>query len=175
MPTISTFSGQVVSLENPRPEQIHIADIARGLARQARFAGQTTHFYSVAQHSVLASRMCSQFPLAALLHDATEAYISDIPRPVKSLSPAIKEIEARLFLAIAQRFDIESTIPTEVADVDDQLLVTEHRDLQPNGPAWDLLAWPPPTEQLIVPWPACQAEAAFLKRFRDLTQGKSGK
>ena len=88
MPAISTRSGRRLYLQNPNAGQIHIDDIAHGLAHQCRFNGQTNKFYSVAQHSVMvASILPPELRLAGLLHDAAEAYLGDSVQPLKELLP----------------------------------------------------------------------------------------
>ena len=99
MTWIETFSGQKVSFPFPEPESIKIHDIAHGLAHICRFSGQCSRFYSVAQHSLnmaieLNKRGCGpRLLLLGLLHDASEAYIGDMPSPLKRLIPAYREIE----------------------------------------------------------------------------------
>jgi len=86
VPAVSTKSGRRVALLNPSPSQIVIGDIAHGLAHQCRFNGQTSKFYSVAQHSVLvASILPRELRLAGLLHDASETYLGDVVQPLKEL------------------------------------------------------------------------------------------
>lgn len=96
---LQTFSGIAFDLDPPNPEQVRLLDIAHGLAFQCRFAGQTSKFYSIAQHSVLVSEIVqkavaalpdrlpaavvAEYALLALLHDAGEAYTCDVPHPVK--------------------------------------------------------------------------------------------
>jgi len=88
VPAVSTKSGRRVALLNPSPSQIVIGDIAHGLAHQCRFNGQTSKFYSVAQHSVLvASILPRELRLAGLLHDASETYLGDVVQPLKELLP----------------------------------------------------------------------------------------
>src|SRR6185436_20560217 len=94
---LQTASGQVIDLLNPDPRSINIGDIAHGLSHMCRFSGQTMIFYSVADHSLLAAlyalRRSPQDQLLALLHDATEAYICDMPSPVKYHCRKYKQIE----------------------------------------------------------------------------------
>jgi len=76
---IQTYSGKRIDFENPDPDQIDIVDIAHGLSNLCRFSGQSKYFYSVAQHSFYVSLVCKENKLQALLHDATEAYMADVP------------------------------------------------------------------------------------------------
>ena len=84
---IQTMSGVIFYPLDPRPEEIRIEDIAHALSHQCRFAGHCREFYSVAEHSVRVSRELPQeFMLWGLLHDASEAYLVDLPRPIKRWS-----------------------------------------------------------------------------------------
>src|SRR3954471_2936273 len=103
--SILTNSGKLAWPMDPRPEDIDILDIAQGLSNQCRFNGQIKTFYSVAQHSVLVTRMVSsENQLAALLHDASEAYLPDLTSPVKRQIPEFVEAENRLMEVIADVF-----------------------------------------------------------------------
>lgn len=146
-PAAWTGSGFLHILD-PRPEEIHLADIARGLSRIARFNGHTTVFYSVAQHSILCEWIARDRGLGvelqrlALMHDATEAYIGDLIRPVKQALPRYQEIEAGIWRAIAARFRLPAEIPAEIKAIDNAALATEKRDLCPGSPSWPGLPAP---------------------------------
>jgi hypothetical protein len=102
--------------------------------------------------------------LWGLLHDAAEAYLSDVPRPVKASLPAFVEMEARLLREIAEVFGLVWPMPPAVRWADDVLLATEARDLVAPPPAsWGLTERP--LEDLIVPLGPEAAERAFLDRF----------
>lgn len=164
---IQTRSGRALDLEDPQPDQIEILDISWGLARCARFAGQTVGevAYSVAQHCVLASRLVEpKHAVAALMHDASEAYLGDVAAPLKSLLPDYRRVEARLMAAIAARFGFAHPLPAEVKRVDLLLLATEKRDLMaPEPKRW--LPLPPPLPESIEVWPVRQAHDEFIARF----------
>ena len=98
---IGTFSGLRFWPLDPNPEKILIADIAHALAHQCRFGGHASKFYSVAEHSVHVSKLClPEHALWGLLHDASEAYLVDLPRPLKLLPEfaPYREAERRLQL-----------------------------------------------------------------------------
>ncbi|MCG3178618.1 MAG: hypothetical protein BIFFINMI_00946 [Phycisphaerae bacterium] len=180
-PWIQTFNGRQVFPLAPDPDQIDIHDIAHALANLCRFTGHTRQFYSVAQHSVLVARECPPESQAwGLLHDAAEAYINDIARPIKqrtcieTLSGAIRwidEIEHAVMGAVARRFNLPWPMPEGCMDavkhVDTRLLLTEKRDLMSAEPAgWDVegdpfLGWH------IDPWPPQRAEREFLRAALD--------
>jgi len=138
---IQTYSGKKIYPLNPNPHDICIEDIGHALSNICRFTGHCTEFYSVAQHSVYVSSMVSEEnALWGLLHDASEAYICDIARPVKT-SPSFefyREAEKRLMGAIACRFGLSGKQPEEVTAMDNVLLVTEARDLGLLTKDWEL-------------------------------------
>lgn len=129
-PWIQTRSNQILNYINPDPGTIDIDDIAVALSRTARFGGHTTSFYSVAQHSFLAS-LCSAddtVALYALLHDAHEAYTGDIPAPLKILLPGIEDIEKRIQSAIYVAIGIpepDQDVSIEVKNIDGYMLSIE--------------------------------------------------
>jgi hypothetical protein len=108
----------------PEPEQIDIRDIAYGLSGAMRFAGHTSRPISVAEHSLYVLQMAKDMgadPLVcfqALMHDATEAYISDIPSWVKVQIPALKELERRVWVSICKRFNLPIQMDSVVKDAD---------------------------------------------------------
>src|SRR3954465_1994545 len=125
-PHLQTVSGRFVNPFDPDPDQLDIGDIARALANVCRFGGHCRSFYSVAQHSVIVSELVEQRGgdvedvFAALMHDASEAYLGDMPHPIKhrsSLGAAFKQAEAHLERVIAARFNIKRDVP-EIKKVD---------------------------------------------------------
>lgn len=128
-PWVLTHTGLQFTFMNPHPGIIDIRDIAQGLSRQARWAGQTRTVYgvSVAEHSVLMARAAPRLlKLAVLLHDASEAYINDIPSGVKRECPDYRYIESRIMDAVWSRFEIERE------QFDDPLIKTLDRRIQIN-------------------------------------------
>src|SRR6202042_2288183 len=126
----------------PDPAQWDAGDIARALANQCRFGGHSRVFYSVAQHCVIVSRAVEERGgdvedvLAALMHDAGEAYLGDMPHPIKhrsELGAAFRDAEARLEQASRDRFKRKPNVP-EVKTVDRALLATERRAF--SAEAW---------------------------------------
>lgn len=127
---IRTVSGKYVNVFEPTAEMIDIEDIAHALSHQCRFGGHLPEFYSVAQHSVLCAKYVpEQFQLAALMHDASEAYLLDIPRPIKQRLTNYKEIENKLMLLIAEVFGFEWPMSPGVAAVDEVMLKHEWDEL----------------------------------------------
>lgn len=168
---IQTRSGRRFSPLDPDPAAIDVADIAHSLALQCRFNGHCRVFYSVADHCVRVSRVVPpEHALWGLLHDAAEAYLGDLPRPIKVQLPAYRAAEDRLMEFIARHFGLPWPMPAPVHEADNVLLVTEQRDLMGPAPAsWGLVATPLP--ERIEPLGPEAAEAAFLARFAELTDG----
>lgn len=133
---IQTYTGRAFYLLDPRPNDVCIEDIAHGLSNLCRFAGQTRRFYSVAEHSYRVARLVPpEHKLTALLHDAAEAYIVDLPRPLKLALPNYRVIEQRVEAAIGKRFGIDLvTLPRAVKQADVTMLATERRDLMAPSP-----------------------------------------
>jgi hypothetical protein len=122
---ISTYTGKYIDTRDPQPDQICIEDIAHQLSMQPRFGGKLKKYYCVAQHSLeCALRVSPENSIAALLHDASEAYICDMPSPIKSELPQYYEIEARLMKAISEKFGFKLNVP-EVKEVDKFMLELE--------------------------------------------------
>ena len=168
---IATYTGGVFFPLAPRVEDVRIRDIAHALSMLCRFAGHTRGFYSVAQHSVLVSRLCSQQDaLWGLLHDASEAYLSDIVSPLKRASGmgGYRVIEQRVQLVIAQAFNLPPAEPSSVKAADQALLRIEQRDLVTMPDGWDVHV--PPHHKRIEPWTHAESEAQFLARFLELSK-----
>lgn len=183
---IMTASGVAFFPFAPRPEDIRIHDIAHHLSNCCRFTGAVRTFYSVAQHSVLISdllRGCPEFTSAAgairaglygLLHDAAEAYLVDLPRPIKR-SPdlqAYRTAEASLQRAIYTRFGLDpGAEPALVKLFDRRLLRTEQRDLMPPPTLDEDRTDVPPFDEITVadPWSPARARDEFLDRFQRAT------
>ncbi len=151
---------------DPKPEDICVWDIAHALSNMCRFTGHCREFYSVAQHSVLvASIVPEQDRKWALLHDAAEAYLIDLPRPIKrysALGAEYRQIEARIMQVICERFGLSAECPESIKQADDIALATEKRDLMPNtGKPWEGL--PDPLTETIKPLSPREARSLFMK------------
>lgn len=159
---------------------INIYDIAHSLARICRFNGHTVKHYSVAQHSVHVSDALETYykddhpdRLDALkwglLHDAAEAYIGDIPRPIKKLlGQTIVDIETDLLMKIAERFDLPWPIPASIHEVDNRLLYTEKRDLLQVDVDWGYVPVEQPFSWHVFPQTIEGAWWRFMDRFAEL-------
>lgn len=170
MSWILTQSGARVDLASPSRMMITAEDIAHGLANLCRFNGHTREFYSVAQHSVLASTLVpKEHRLATLLHDATEAYVGDMVRPMKELLPDFARLEQGLWRTIAERFGVAQELPESVHTADCIMLATERRDLMPaHDEPWSVLEGIEPADQTIHPWAPDVARRLFLEQLEAL-------
>jgi uncharacterized protein len=175
-PYLQTVSGRWVNPFDPDPQQLDADDIARALANQCRFGGHCRAFYSVAQHSVIVSRLVeerggdAEDAFAALMHDATEAYLGDMPHPLKhrsTLGAAFKEAEEHLEHAIRKRFAIKPDVP-EIKVADRALLATERRAFSAETWHWPELDGVEPLDLELTAWPPDEAARAFAERYAEL-------
>lgn len=136
---IRTFTGKYVNVFEPTQEMICIEDIAHALSHQCRFAGHLPKFYSVAQHSIGCFDIAlPDDKLQALMHDASEAYLLDIPSPIKKRMHYYKELEENLMQIIAKKFKFEWPMNERVTRIDKEMLEYEwHRYMLGGGPDLD--------------------------------------
>lgn len=169
--SIITASGREFNFTHPEAYPFPIEDIAHALSHICRFGGHTHSFYSVAQHSVLVSHLVPpEHQLAALMHDAAEAYIGDAVTPLKALLPDFQMMEERIERALFAAHGIPLPLPQCVKDADLAALATELRDLTMlRAVSW---AGVQAMDMTIVPCSAGQARVAFLTRYRDLMSGR---
>lgn len=170
---MQTATGRQFWPLDPRPEEIHIEDIAHALSMQCRYGGHALRFYSVGEHSVLLSRAVSrENALLALLHDAPEAYVQDVIRPIKPHLTGYHEIEARIMRAICDRFGLPYEMPAEVKDADNRILLDEQaQNMAPPPVPWGIEG--PPLGVTLGFWPPDMARVIFLNTFRELTEGRA--
>lgn len=157
-----------------------IHDIAVALSRDNRYTGRTHWPISVAQHSVLASRYARQFPLELLLHDAHEAYIGDIAKPIKDYlrhhnCDLLEQLADSLDAEIGRAFGIDllnEEVRQEIRDMDRFLYLWEKRDaMEGCERPWGMEGEIELPEEFLVPWPEAFAKDAFLRRFYELVGG----
>ena len=165
MITITTFTGKNFDPFMPDIDLIDIVDIAHALSLICRFGGHCREPYSVAQHCLLVSSMVPpEYALAGLLHDAAEAYLGDIPTPIKALFPGFKDTELEMLVSIAEKFEVFGMGADIIKAADREALKIEMRHLmggngpRPVGPAFRVMTWQ-------------EARDAFLARFMELRNG----
>ncbi|WP_315730161.1 MULTISPECIES: hypothetical protein [unclassified Bradyrhizobium] len=168
-PSIMLHSGAWFDFAAPQSSAFTAEDIAHGLAHICRYSGQCNRFYSVAEHSLLVSDIAKGFEYEALLHDAAEAFIGDITRPLKQMLPDFRRIEAEVQKAVLERFGIDGLMPPEIKEADLRVLASEQRQIMPPGTDEWLAG------KNIDPAPVCvrhlspeRAKAEWLDRFETL-------
>ena len=166
---MQTFSGRKFYPLDPMPEEIYIEDIASALSNLCRFGGQVQKFYSVAEHSILISRKLGiNCKLWGLLHDAGEAYVQDLVKPLKLALPEYKKIEMRVMDAVVIRFGLNPvTMPMAVEAADICILNDEHRQVMKPGLDW----WHDSKTPLGVDiefWEPTEAMDKFIKEYKYL-------
>lgn len=175
---MQTISGKQFWPLDPRPEDFDIEDIAHALSNVCRFGGHTKFFYTVAEHCVHVSKVCDpEHALEGLLHDATEAYIGDMVRPLKRSLPEYKVIENRIAEALARRFGLTYPWPHSVKKADEGVLMAEQRALlAPPPEPWTFEdhAPPLPSDVRIGGWSPDKARAGFICRFIELSAKRRG-
>jgi hypothetical protein len=168
---MQTYSGRTFWPLDPKASEVYPVDIAHALSQLCRFGGHTSRFYSVAEHCVLMSQaVAPEHALWALLHDATEAYVCDVPRPIKPSLTNYSEIERRVMDSICIRFNLPFTEPAEVKDADHRILLTERAALLTQPPlTWgDDLESLEPLPVIVQALSPRAAERAYLDRFAEL-------
>lgn len=167
---LQTYSGLQFYPMDPDPNAVELHDIARSLSMQCRYNGHVKEFYSVAEHCVLVSQLVpAEDALWGLLHDAAEAYVGDMIRPLKNHMPAYHEAENTVMVAIAERFGLKGDMPDSVKEADNRILLDEKIRLMVTEPA----PWGVPGEPhgiKISAWSPAEAEAAYIARFEELTK-----
>ncbi len=193
-PWLQTASGRQFFPLDPRPEEIFVEDLAHQLAAEPRYAGATEEPYSVAQHCVLLSYAVSaENAWAALHHEDPEAWLKDVPGPLKPFFPDYQHVEDKVWIACVERFRLPLILPREVMDLDLRVRLNERRDLMSSPPAswgsiegltpieWGDLLPPMVLSQLrfcrlgasrplwkIRPWPFHFAREKWRRRFNEL-------
>lgn len=169
-PYIICHSGKHFYPLDVRKSDIKIEDISHALSKQCRFGGHVNKFYSVAEHSVRVSYAIKpQFALMGLLHDGSEAYLVDLPRPIKRIDDfsTYRNIERKTQLIIYKKFTDypQPSCEVEIDYVDNLLLATEARDLM-NNPYWCHSMHK--LHDKIEPWGPEKAKRKFMKRYLEL-------
>lgn len=190
-PTMTLYSGREVDIFNLKPNDIDIEDIAHALSNLCRYGGHCLFHYSVALHSVLCSyeKGTPVEKLAFLLHDASEAYVNDLVRPIKH-RPEFEHYrleEDKIQEIIFNKFDLEFPFQKRVHDVDNQVLVKELREIVINQDeinkvsseneislrsARKILREKKMQDCTIPKISPEEAEELFLNRFYELRSGK---
>jgi hypothetical protein len=168
---MQTFTGRRFYPLAPSPDDVDPIDIAHALSLICRYGGHTRRFYSVAEHCVLMSyEVPAEDALWALLHDATEAYVGDMVRPLKHHMADYIEVEDRVAWAISERFDLDPAMPASVKAADNRILLDERAALlTPTDDVWDSIADLSPLGVTVVGLDPLAAEYLYRQRLDDLT------
>jgi len=187
---MQTYTGKAFYPLDPRAEDIDPVDIGHGLSRQCRYNGHVRDYYSVAEHCVHLSYVVpKEYALWALLHDATEAYVGDVIRPMKRYLPQFTDIEDVVMVAIVNRFGLDTlnatmrivqlgeeelprlaiSMPEVVKEADTRLLLNERRDMLGEPPQeWGVNGEPFPNV-FIDGWSPETAKTLYMLRLSELT------
>lgn len=175
---ITTWTGVKFNFREPTPDQINLDDVAHSLSMQCRYNGHCSEFYSVAEHSVLiagwvySTKRSKRLALEALLHDASEAYLCDIPRPIKPhLDPNYHDLEHAIERAVARKWNLTLPWNDFVKEGDSRICLDEHAALfeERLGPCDWKLPYSEPLGIRIQCWMPNVAEREFRKLFFHLT------
>lgn len=170
---IQTYTGKQFWPIDPRAEDVDILDIAHALSQLCRFTGHSSSFYSVAEHCIATSYMVpDEDALWALMHDASEAYLLDLAKPVKMCKEmsGYRSLEDAVQAVICDHFSLLKEMPASVKEADLRMLATEVRDVMGPPPAsWGLEDVLPYTMTVKFMQPV-NAKRAFLSRFVELTE-----
>lgn len=167
---MTLHSGHRVDLNNIVEDDIRIDDIAHSLAHICRFGGHTKVFYSVAQHSVRVARaLPPELMLEGLLHDATEAIVGDMIRPLKRMLPQYQFIEDKVWRAICSRYRFEEHQTLAVKIADNAALKAEleqfmHGDIELSDGFWEKIKPLPLADKA---WSPQEAKGIFLLTYTE--------
>jgi uncharacterized protein len=163
-----TFTGIAFWPMDPHPDEVDIRDIAHALSMQCRYGGHARYFYSVAEHCVSLSNLVpAEFAREALMHDAAEAYLTDVPRPVKAHLIGYKEAEQAVERVVASKYGLTYPWPDIVMEYDTRILTDERKELMATPP----LPWGSDAQPIgarIFGFSPEAAETRFMRRFREL-------
>ena len=165
---IGLLSGGFFDFIDLAQSKFTIDDIAHNLSMICRYTGACEKFFSVAQHSVLVSlAVPHEHALAALLHDSSEAFMSDLNSPLKALLPQYKALELKVEKEIFSRLALPFPMHPAIKVADTAVFLAENRDLRGiHSYAGSIEAYP----KKIVPWNSAKAKKEFMKRFVELTK-----
>lgn len=167
--TILTADGAYFDFAAPSADVVTLNAVARGLANTCRFAGQCPRFYSVAEHSVLVSHIVpAELAVAGLLHDAPEAFICDMPKPLKVRLPDYQAVEDEIERVVLGKFGVALPLPPEIKHADRIALATEQRGLMVNLDAWHWTEGVEPLDVVIEAWEPERAYWRFMARAEEL-------
>jgi hypothetical protein len=165
--TMQTYTGKLLDLAHFSEDDVRLPDISHALAIINRFTGHSRCPYSVAQHSVMVSKIIEpEHARWGLLHDASEAYLGDVATPLKNMLPEYRALEERIQRTIARRFGLVWPMPVEVKRADVRALMAEKRDLLTVDHDWGIDV--EPMAGPILPYCWQQAKQLFEERYKEI-------
>ena len=165
--TMQTYTGKLLDLAHFREDDVRLPDISHALAIINRFTGHSRCPYSVAQHSVMVSKIIEpEHARWGLLHDASEAYLGDVATPLKNMLPEYRALEEHIQRTIARRFGLVWPMPVEVKRADVRALMAEKRDLLTVDHDWGIDV--EPMAGPILPYCWQQAKQLFEERYKEI-------
>ncbi|AIM40606.1 hypothetical protein [Vibrio phage VpKK5] len=173
MELITISGGRLADLHNLTLDDMDIRIIGKALSKLCRFGGHTDKFYSVAQHSVLVSKLLPpSLAFAGLMHDASEAFVMDMPKPIKRTMPDYEELELEVMSQIVAQYDLLDTMDNpQIKHADMRALAIEMINLFPADQIRQSYPWIDeydiPEGQLL-PMKPEHAEAHFIARFKEV-------
>lgn len=173
---ITTVTGRFFDLLQPHMYDYDIEEIATALSNICRYTGHVNKFYSVAEHSVLVSRLVPPpLALCGLLHDASEAFVGDVSSPLKKLLPDYRKIEEAVQSAIAWHFDVPYPYPEEVHKADKRMYWNERKNVADNGVKDELWHQELGAARKVdaVGVAPHMAKRMFLSRYKEITSEKA--
>jgi len=173
MSWIMTYTGEKFDVFSPKKEQIHLIDIAHSLANQCRFNGHCKQFYSIAEHSVYVSYFADA---EGLMHDAAEAYIGDITRPIKQFirikTFLLEQIERNILEKVFEKFRLQWPVSEDVWEYDTRLCLTEGNLLGFDTSEWEMSHVKPLCINFLPCYDPEKAKELFLARAQNLGIGQ---
>ena len=173
---MQTFTGKKFYFLDPQPADVDILDIAHSLSYQCRYNGHALRFYSVAEHSMLLASYTEhvlKLPLPqimrALLHDAVEAYVSDVPSPFKKAVPAFPAIEAEVEKVVMEAFGLDPEKPDWLREIDQRICLYEREAIMVKSVEWPDSTGLAPLGMAIQCLAPHEAEGYFMRAYANLS------
>jgi len=175
---IETYSGKKFYFQNPSHEDISIEDIAHSLSMQCRYTGHCKKFYSIAEHSIHVSCIVPpEYALEALMHDASEAYLTDVASPIKQVLSEYKIMEQNIERVIFEKYGLQYPFHESIKYADLQLLMLEAKQVMTYCEEWkvfDNVTLDDHDIRITCKIPE-EAEYQFMNRFRQLQGERDGR
>jgi 5'-deoxynucleotidase YfbR-like HD superfamily hydrolase len=168
--SISTYNGDFFDFDHPESFDFDVETIAHALSNICRYGGHSSKFYSVAEHSVLVSRVVpSHLAMCGLFHDASEAFVGDMPSPLKAMCPDYRAIEERVHKEIATQFGLPYPFPPDIKYADKAVYKAERLQITSvDDTIWHIDI--PPADVMVTGMDPKNAKQFFLSRYRELSK-----